>query len=803
MKNNQFAMMSLPFEQQCHELQTIHLLKASESSTLTPNQMWQTLLERINCSCTSEPALKRWRQDVLATPELSLDDWLASKQPLNDEVFYLVGLQLLEFEPAIDFSITDPLAAMDQMQLLHHHFEQWTTADVIAAFYDLLNTHTKNGQTLLDALTAQGLLKWTHKLSANQKPIFFNGKSLAVFDPHDFIYEVVYVETDVDTDFDDQADLVKVEIMRPAESNQGLKVPAVFTASPYNQGTNDEWGVKATHNVNQALSHKEPDQVSPAEPTFNVHPRHQMIKGSAKATETFSQTPAYTLNDYLAPRGFASVYCAGIGTRDSDGLQTCGSPEQVESMQAVVEWLHGDRTAFSDRTSGLAVKADWCNGNVAMTGRSYLGTLSTAVATTGVKGLKAIISEAAISSWYDYYRENGLVRAAGGFQGEDADTLAAECFSRTKRPGDYRRVEQINNRYLAQMNLAMDRQTGNYNDFWERRNYRKQIDQIKASVMMVHGLNDDNVKPSNVKALYDGLKKNTANSKLILHQGKHIYINAFRSLDFTDMVNLWLSNKLWEIDNHADDLLPAVLVQDNATPETWTAYQNWDEDHSVKFYLNVHQKLSEKEPLVTPTRDFTDYQWQTEIYQDWCAHPAHWKEALLSEKNRFSLSYQTAPLTDDYLLRGTPTVKLRAASDHDHGLLSVFLIDQGSAKRLTENPVLLSRNSLSLGYHWKYDDLREFRLQNEPTPYKVISYGHINLQNPHDPAITEPLYPNEFVDLTLPLQPVFHRLLKGHQLRLVICGTDYEMTLRGNEKINYQIMTENSALFLPDFEKLS
>lgn len=78
----------------------------------------------------------------------------------------------------------------------------------------------------------------------------------------------------------------------------------------------------------------------------------------------------------------------------------------------------------------------------------------------------------------------------------------------------------------------------------------------------------------------------------------------------------------------------------------------------------------------------------------------------------------------------------------------------------------------------------------------------INLQNPHDPAITEPLYPNEFVDLTLPLQPVFHRLLKGHQLRLVICGTDYEMTLRGNEKINYQIMTENSALFLPDFEKL-
>ena len=110
MKNNQFAMMSLPFEQQCHELQTIQLLKDNESSTLKPNQMWQTLLDRINCSCISEPALKRWRQDILATPELNLDDWLVSGQSLNDQVFYLVGLQLLEFEPAIDFAITDPLA---------------------------------------------------------------------------------------------------------------------------------------------------------------------------------------------------------------------------------------------------------------------------------------------------------------------------------------------------------------------------------------------------------------------------------------------------------------------------------------------------------------------------------------------------------------------------------------------------------------------------------------------------------------------------------------------------------------------
>ena len=56
--------------------------------------------------------------------------------------------------------------------------------------------------------------------------------------------------------------------------------------------------------------------------------------------------------------------------------------------------------AFTDRTSNIAIVANWSNHNIAMTGRSYLGNLATAVATTGVSGLKTVISEAAISNWY-------------------------------------------------------------------------------------------------------------------------------------------------------------------------------------------------------------------------------------------------------------------------------------------------------------------------------------------------------------------------------------------------------------------
>ena len=68
-----------------------------------------------------------------------------------------------------------------------------------------------------------------------------------------------------------------------------------------------------------------------------------------------------------------------------------------------------------------------------MIGTSYNGTLPNAVASTGVEGLEAIVPISAISSWYDYYRSDGMVRAPGGFQGEDTDVLAEYVYTREDR----------------------------------------------------------------------------------------------------------------------------------------------------------------------------------------------------------------------------------------------------------------------------------------------------------------------------------------------------------------------------------
>ena len=802
MRINQFSITPTSPSQRLAELAGIRLLKDDECEAMDAKALLETLLVRTHLSCTTPLTSTEWLHDLLATPDLAIDDWLASGQGLTNAAFYRIALQLLDFEPGIDFQLADPLTSWHKLGLPLEEHDHWTSSDVANAYYLLLNTRGKNGQILIDRLSADGFLTWSYRLPADQKPLFFNGKPLASFDPAHFIREVVYVETDMDTDFDGQADLVKTEIIRPAESNHGLKVPAVFTASPYNQGTNDEWGEQATHKVDHPLTHRPSNQKAPAEMTFPTQFSHRTVTGHAEAaTQHFSDSPAYTLNNYLAVRGYAIVYAAGIGTKDSDGVQTCGSPEQTDSMKAVVEWLHGDRRAFTDRTGGITVDADWCNGNVAMTGRSYLGTLATAVATTGVPGLKAIISEAAISSWYDYYRESGLVRAAGGFQGEDADTLADETFSRTKRPADFARVKPVYDKYIHRLAAAMDRQTGNYNAFWDRRNYRKDIPGIKAAVMMVHGLNDTNVKPSNVKALYDALQSLPVTSKLILHQGQHIYINAFRSLDFSEMANLWLADKLWGIDNQADRVLPKVLVQDNAQPENWTAYDYWTAGDPLTLHLDEHG-LIDGDIHLGKEITFNDHQ-DDATYQAWCKDPAKWQAALMKDPGRFSHRFTSQAVDSDLLLRGTPRVSLAVASSSDHGLISAALVDLGTDRRLTSSPVIINRGGLRLGYHWATDDLREFRLQKKPTDYRIIARGYINLQNRHDPSKVDPLAPNELVNIAFDLQPIFHRLRAGHRLALVIYATDYAFTLRGNEDINYQISLENAILTVPGVNHLN
>ena len=168
------------------------------------------------------------------------------------------------------------------------------------------------------------------------------------------VKEVVFVDTGFDRDRDGQMDTIKVEVTRPTTA-LGAKVPLIIHASPYfNRRTRGGW-------------------------------------------ET----------NFFVPRGYAVATVALPGTDFSTGCADVGGAREVLGTKAVIDWANG-RTTGRYADGSVADASLWTNGKSGMIGVSWDGTIANAVAATGVKGLETIVPVAAISSWYDYTRGNGI-----------------------------------------------------------------------------------------------------------------------------------------------------------------------------------------------------------------------------------------------------------------------------------------------------------------------------------------------------------------------------------------------------------
>ncbi|WP_251864791.1 Xaa-Pro dipeptidyl-peptidase [Enterococcus malodoratus] len=793
MKLHQFGLKRVSLEEAKKELMKSGFLaidSAKDAKTL-----WFEFLRKSFLTVRDESGFTNKLGNFLADEHTDLAEFYQAGSPLTKEVFYTMGLQLLDFEPTIDFDPKNVLAEAEKIGVPMKDGDFSTSETIIEAWYLLLTSHTKNGLNYLDKLASEGF----YVDKEVSKPFFFNGKAQAVFDTAQLIREVVYVEAPLDTDKDGKRDLLKLEILRPVETEDGLQVATLFTASPYSQGVNGPAGEELTYDVNVPLERKEPTETTYEDVQYKSAPvelpAEREVKGKAThATETFARENNHSLNDFFLARGFAVVYGAGIGTRDSDGIQTCGSVEQTTSMVAYIEWLAGNRRAFTNRTDNIEIKAWWSNGKVAMTGKSYLGTLATACATCQVEGLETIISEAAISDWYQYYRDNGLVIAPGGFPGEDADVLAIETFSKMRNAGDYLHSKKFFLDYLKEMAELQDRKTGNYNTFWDERNYLPFIKDIKCDVVMVHGLNDWNVKPRQVADLWDALKNVPVAKKLILHQGQHVYINNMPSVDFQDMMNLWLSHKLYGVENNAKEILPDIVYQKNTAAETWDTVKAWAPAAEKVYHLGEKALSTTVEAGQVSFND----QLPKDQYEGYTKNIELWEKELKENGPMDGHRYlvKSEALDEELFLNGRPKVKIKVASSVDLGMLSFELIDFGTAKRLKPVPDVVALHGLPLGRNWREDNLVEFKLGAE-NDYKLITRGHINLQNRENAWKNDDLKANEFVEIEVILHPTMYHLPAGRQIGLAVYGTDFGMTVRGNQDIQYTLDLAESQLILP------
>ena len=701
--------------------------------------------------------------NLVADAETDLLSYFQSDREWLPEIFYTVALQLLGFHYFIDFEDTDSFLKEVQFPIEY--------GNLVENLYHLLNTRTVKGNLLIDQLVSDGLMPETNQYH------YFNGKSLATFTSHDAIREVVYVESRVDTDKDGLPDLVKVSIIRPRYEG---KIPAVMTASPYHQGTNDKASDKALYNMNVDLEVKEPHTIQVETPQLELVDPLGQAELVDEAEETLTHiNSSYTLNDYLLPRGYANLYVSGVGTKDSQGLMTNGNYQQIEAYKNVIDWLNGRCRAFTDHTRQRQVKADWSNGKVATTGISYLGTMSNGLATTGVDGLEVIIAEAGISSWYNYYREKGLVTSPGGYPGEDFDSLAELTYSRALRAGDYLRHHAAHVADLEEVKKQLDRKTGDYNQFWHDRNYLLNANRVKAEVVFTHGSQDWNVKPLHVFNMFQALPA-SIKKHLFYHNGAHVYLNNWQSIDFRESMNALLSKKLLGYASSYE--LPTVIWQDNTEEQSWTSLDDFGNQTSQRTFL-----LGDGEKVIQNRYETEDYERYGKAY------PTFLSDLYQDKAQQVTIDL---PIEEDLHLNGKARLHLRVQSSTNKGLLSAQLLELGSKKYLQPYPAVLSVRTLDNGRYHMLDNLTE--LPFKEAGQRVISKGYLNLQNRHDLLEVEAVTPGEWMEFDFELQPTIYKLEKGATLRLVLYTTDFEITVRDQTDYQLTIDLAQSSLHLPE-----
>lgn len=725
---------------------------------------------------------------------------------ITEKEFYYIAILLLDYEVDFNCEKDNIISFAKSIGLSPTGHKGYTNADFFNSIVDLLKAKTKYGVDYFENLCLNGVFKDYNKDKKIPEILVFNGKTQPIFDYKESIFEKVFIETPLDTDQDNKRDLIAAYIRRPLETNLGMKVPVIYVANPYMMGSNDDLykphGVDADLEIFTETDVKYED-IKYTEKESKL-PKPREILGETHApisdeVEFECITPWY---NYFLVRGYAIVFAGGIGTRYSEGVRTCGSAHETISTISVIDWLNRRVKGFSNKNDNLEVIANWCSGNVGMTGKSYLGTLAIAAATTGVEGLKTIVPEASISNWYEYYRCNGLTLPAIDWQGDDADLLAEHCFSRMFDPDDYKNVKKRFDSVFNQLKKDQDRISGNYNKFWDERNYLNNADKIRSSVFIVHGLRDWNVKTKQFDMLWNELEKYNIPRKMILHQGDHIYINNLKGIDYSDIMNKWFGYWLYDINNNIMEEIPPVIIQNNANINQWDTSNNWPFEgvEKVKFFAdNNNNKLTKIKNDCNDDVTIIDDISLTR-YDRLKPDESIWLNSIVSKpeiQKPYRVAYTSDELSKNTRISGIVNFEMKAKLDSGTGIISAMLVDYGTENRPSLERKIVKKDAIKYGINAGTADLADFMIDKTSTDFAVITRGWMSAQNRRNNYNKDEVIINKEYTFKFDMQPIDYTLLKGHRLGLIIYSTDAQATQRQLRVTNYTISSNSIVVSIP------
>ncbi len=581
-------------------------------------------------------------------------------------------------------------------------------------------------------LSLQGLI------TGQAVPVFADGEAQVVpafNDPKQWIRHDLWVETEFDTDGDGRKDRMHVDVTRPPQTEtEGLKLPVVYATSPYYAGV-AEFVPGLFWNVRHEIGEAGPPRLHP------------------EVTRT-GERPVISDDEIeeWVPRGYIVVHSSSPGTGLSQGAPTVGGDNESLAPKAVIEWLTGKDNGYTSPDGNEKIKAYWSTGKVGMTGTSYNGTLPIAAATTGVKGLEAIIPIAPNTSYYHYYRSNGLVRSPGGYVGEDIDVLYDFIHSGDESKRAY------NNRAVRDTEMAkgMDRITGDYNDFWAGRDYLNDMAPFRAAMLMSHGFNDWNVMPEHSYRIYDAARKKGVPAMIYYHQNGHGGPPPF------SLMNKWFTRYLHGVENGVENEPRAWIVREKDDRNKPTAYPDYPHPDAsdVMLYPTAGAPGAGVLQLAKPASN------EQETFTDNFSFSG--AALAQAEYTDHRLLYLLPELKAPLHLSGTPRVTVRLAADKPAANLSVWLValpwQEGRNSRITDN---------------------------------IITRGWADPQNHTSLRESKPLVPGKYYDVTFDLQPDDQVIAAGEQLGLMIFASDREFTLRPDPGTRITVDLGGTMLTLP------
>ncbi|MFD3932464.1 Xaa-Pro dipeptidyl-peptidase [Streptomyces sp. NPDC058614] len=577
-------------------------------------------------------------------------------------------------------------------------------------------------RTLATAATAALMATLLTPVAAHSAP----RESTPIYSYDNAIRESVWVDTGLDGDSDGKTDRVAVDIVRPRElAAQGRKIPVIMDASPY-------YSCCGRGNESQ--------------------------KKTYDANGNVVQMPLF-YDNYFVPRGYAFVGVDLAGTNRSDGCVDVGGRSDIQSAKAVVDWLNGRAKAYTSRTGTATSKATWTNGKTGMIGKSWDGTIANGVAATGVKGLETIVPISAISSWYDYYFSEGAPLYDSG-----PDWLS-----------NYVDSPDARTKCAAVQQKIVDGapRTGDWTPFWTERDYVKDASKVKASVFLIHGAQDLNVRTQHVGPWWDALAENGVDRKIWISQTGHVDPFDFRRAEWVDTLHRWFDHELLGYDNGIDDEPMADIERH---PDQWVTSSVWPPRATDTTTLRPATGSAAGVGTLgltkgSGTETFTDNPQLSET--DWAAY--------IDRSTPEKAGFVTQPLTKDLRLSGSSTVTVTATPTTSTAHLTAVFVDLGPdtirdyAASGEGISTLTDRTCWGPSTTGDSSCFKVTQSKNADVEYTVFSRGWADLGNYASAKKGVPLTPGKAYTITLDLAFTDHVVPKGHRLALIVAGTDKDL----------------------------